>query len=65
MCQPGGFEKRSDEIGNVRISKKSPDTIRDSMAKYGMEMLGPPIVASAWMQRTSDLEMVVRPVSAT
>src|SRR2546423_11192863 len=33
-----------DEIGNVRISRKSPDTMKELMAKYGMEMLGPPIL---------------------
>jgi len=43
MCQPGGFEKFFDEIGKVPMDKKSPDTMRSLMAKYGMEMLGPPI----------------------
>jgi hypothetical protein len=51
MCQPGGFEKFFDEIGNVPMSKKNPDTMRELMAKYGMEMLGPPIFASSWMQQ--------------
>ena len=51
MCQPGGFEKFFDEMGNVALDKKSPDTMRDLMAKYGMEMLGPPIFASSWMQQ--------------
>jgi len=41
MCQPAGFEKFFDEIGNVPISKKSPATMKELMAKYGMEMLGP------------------------
>jgi mannose-6-phosphate isomerase-like protein (cupin superfamily) len=49
MCQPGGFEKFFDEMGNVPMDKKSPDKMRDLMAKYGMEMLGPPIFASSWM----------------
>lgn len=53
MCQPGGFEKFFDEIGKVPMGKKSPDTMRDLMAKYGMEMLGPPIFASSWMQQHS------------
>jgi mannose-6-phosphate isomerase-like protein (cupin superfamily) len=53
MCQPGGFEKFFDEIGKVPMDKKSPDTMRDLMAKYGMEMLGPPIFASSWMQQHS------------
>jgi mannose-6-phosphate isomerase-like protein (cupin superfamily) len=51
MCQPGGFEKFFDEIGNVPMSKKSPDSMKELMAKYGMEMLGPPIFASSWMQQ--------------
>ena len=53
MCQPGGFEKFFDEMGNVPMDKKSPETMRDLMAKYGMEMLGPPIFASSWMQQHS------------
>lgn len=51
MCQPGGFEKFFDEVGNVPMNKKSPDTMKELMAKYGMEMLGPPIFASSWMQQ--------------
>ena len=51
MCEPGGFEKFFDEIGNLPMSKKSPDTMKELMAKYGMEMLGPPIFASSWMQQ--------------
>jgi mannose-6-phosphate isomerase-like protein (cupin superfamily) len=53
LCQPGGFEKFFDEIGKVPMDKKSPDTMRDLMAKYGIEMLGPPIFASSWMQQHS------------
>jgi mannose-6-phosphate isomerase-like protein (cupin superfamily) len=53
MCQPGGFEKFFDEIGRVPMDKKSPNTMRDLMAKYGMEMLGPPIFASSWMEQHS------------
>lgn len=51
VCQPGGFEKFFDEIGNVPMDKKSPETMRNIMAKYGMEMLGPPIFTSSWMQQ--------------
>jgi hypothetical protein len=47
------FEKLFDEIGKVAMDKKSPDTMRDLMAKYGMEMLGPPIFTSSWMQQHS------------
>lgn len=53
MCQPGGFEKFFDEMGKVPMDKKSPETMRDLMVKYGMEMLGPPIFASSWMQQHS------------
>jgi mannose-6-phosphate isomerase-like protein (cupin superfamily) len=53
MCQPGGFEKFFDDIGKVPLDKKSPDTMQDLMAKYGMEMLGPLIFASSWMKQHS------------
>ena len=53
MCQPGGFEKFFDEMGNTPMEKKSPDVMRSLMAKYGMEMLGPPIFASSWMRQHS------------
>jgi mannose-6-phosphate isomerase-like protein (cupin superfamily) len=51
MCQPGGFERFFDEIGNVPIGKKNADTMKELMAKYGMEMLGRPIFASSWMEQ--------------
>lgn len=51
MCQPGGFERFFDEMGSVAADKKSPEKMKDLMAKYGMEMLGPPIFASSWMQQ--------------
>jgi quercetin dioxygenase-like cupin family protein len=51
LCQPGGFEKFFDEIGSVSMTKKNAETMRAIMAKYGMEMLGPPIFASSWMQQ--------------
>jgi mannose-6-phosphate isomerase-like protein (cupin superfamily) len=51
MCQPGGFEKFFDEMGNVPANKKSPAAMKELMAKYGMEMLGPPIFASSWMEQ--------------
>ena len=50
MCQPGGFEHFFDEIGQVPSSEKSPETMKELMAKYGMDMLGPPLFASAWMK---------------
>jgi len=51
LCQPGGFEKFFDEIGKVPMEDKSPEVMRSLMAKYGMEMLGPPIFASSWMRQ--------------
>jgi hypothetical protein len=32
------------------MDKKSPDVMKELMAKYGMEMLGPPIFASSWVK---------------
>jgi hypothetical protein len=40
-------------MGKVPMDKKSSENMRDLMAKYGMEMLGPPIFASSWMQQHS------------
>jgi mannose-6-phosphate isomerase-like protein (cupin superfamily) len=51
MCQPGGFEHFFDEIGNVPPTEKGPEKMRTLMAKYGMEMLGPPVFASSWMKQ--------------
>lgn len=51
LCQPGGFERFFDEIGNVPADKKSPDKMKELMAKYGIDLLGPPIFASSWMQQ--------------
>lgn len=51
MCQPGGFEKFFDEIGSVPMDKKNESTMKELMAQYGMEMLGPPIFASSWMKQ--------------
>jgi mannose-6-phosphate isomerase-like protein (cupin superfamily) len=51
MCQPGGFERFFDEIGSVAADKKSPEKMKELMAKYGMDLLGPPIFASSWMQQ--------------
>ena len=47
VCQPGGFEKFFEEMGN-EMAKVSSDAamqkMKDVMAKYGMEMLGPPLL---------------------
>ena len=47
VCQPGGFEKFFEEMGN-EMAKVSSDAamqkMKDVMAKYGMELLGPPLL---------------------
>lgn len=47
MCLPGGFEKFFDELGkSPLLNSKEPSEIRqlhELHAKYGMELLGPPI----------------------
>ena len=48
VCFPGGFEKFFDEIGRemLDVPPDSPAATRkmkDAMAKYGMELLGPPL----------------------
>ena len=51
LCQPGGFEHFFDEIGSVPADSKSPQKMKTLMAKYGMDMLGPPLFASSWMRQ--------------
>jgi quercetin dioxygenase-like cupin family protein len=51
VCQPGGFEHFFDEIGKVPLERKNTETMRELMAKYGIELLGPPIFASSWVQQ--------------
>jgi quercetin dioxygenase-like cupin family protein len=46
VCQPGGFEKFFEEVGNEMEtvdSAKAQNKMREVMAKYGMELLGPPL----------------------
>jgi mannose-6-phosphate isomerase-like protein (cupin superfamily) len=43
VCQPGGFEQFFDEFAKAGISKDAPEQMVQAMAKYGMEMLGPPL----------------------
>jgi mannose-6-phosphate isomerase-like protein (cupin superfamily) len=47
VCQPGGFERFFDEIGremvDVHDAEAATRKMRDVMAKYGMELLGPPL----------------------
>jgi mannose-6-phosphate isomerase-like protein (cupin superfamily) len=48
VCQPGGFEKFFNEMGQEMEGAHAGDpsvaaTMKAVMAKYGMEMLGPPL----------------------
>ena len=49
VCQPGGFEKFFEEIGR-EMEGVAPDgatarqKMKETMAKYGMEVLGPPLL---------------------
>ena len=51
LCQPGGFEHFFDEMGSVPADAKTPQKMKALMAKYGMDMLGPPIFASSSMRQ--------------
>ena len=42
-CQPGGFEKFFDALGSIPEDNVSQPAITRVMAKYGMEVLGPPL----------------------
>ena len=47
VCQPGGFEKFFEEMGNAmeKVDSSNVQTkMREVMAKYGMELLGPPLL---------------------
>jgi quercetin dioxygenase-like cupin family protein len=46
VCQPGGFEKFFEEMGNEMEkvdSSSAQNKMKEVMAKYGMELLGPPL----------------------
>ena len=47
VCQPGGFEKFFDEMGremaDVHDAETATRKMKDVMAKYDMELLGPPL----------------------
>ncbi len=45
LCQPGGFERFFDELAKSEMNKDTPERMVQLMAKYGMEMLGPPLFA--------------------
>ena len=42
-CQPGGFETFFDELGRIPDASADEAAITRVMAKYGMEVLGPPL----------------------
>lgn len=45
ICQPGGFEKFFDDMGSEMAtvnSEEAQNKMKEVMAKYGMELLGPP-----------------------
>jgi quercetin dioxygenase-like cupin family protein len=47
VCQPGGFEKFFEEMGSEMAtvaSAQAQQKMKDVMAKYGMELLGPPLL---------------------
>lgn len=48
-CLPGGFEKFFDELGNVPADQLSLNRMKGIMARYGMDLLGPPLFA--WAQQ--------------
>jgi mannose-6-phosphate isomerase-like protein (cupin superfamily) len=50
LCQPGGFEKFLDELGNTPAGQMNEVRMKEVMAKYGMEYLGPPLLGS-WRQQ--------------
>lgn len=43
MCQPGGFENFFDAFVRGMMDKASPAQMEQIHARYGMEMLGPPL----------------------
>ena len=49
-CQPGGFEKFFDALGSIPEGNVSDASIRRVMAKYGMEVVGPPLFG-LWRQQ--------------
>jgi uncharacterized RmlC-like cupin family protein len=50
-CQPGGFEKFFDALGKIPDAALDEAAIKRVMAKYGMELLGPPLFGVVWRQQ--------------
>ena len=54
VCQPGGFEKFFEEMGNEMEradSTGAQNKMKQVMTKYGMELLGPPLFKPLRQQR--------------
>ena len=50
-CQPGGFEKFFDELGKIpQTHANDPSRVKQVMAAFGMELLGPPLFGM-WRQQ--------------
>ena len=50
-CQPGGFEKFFDELGKIpEAEANNPARVKQVMAAFGMELLGPPLFG-VWRQQ--------------
>lgn len=47
---PGGFEKFFDALGRIPEEKVNDAAIRQVMAKYGMDVVGPPLFG-LWRQQ--------------
>ena len=43
VCQPGGFEKFFDALDKIPDDKATDAAIKAVMAKYGMDVVGPPL----------------------
>jgi hypothetical protein len=43
-CTPGGFEGFFDEASKAMMDKASPEQVNKIWAKYGCELLGPPLL---------------------
>ena len=46
VCQPGGFEKFFDDLAKMPDEMNAP-RMKEVMAKYGMELLGAPLLSSS------------------
>ena len=49
VCQPGGFEKFFDDLAKLP-DEMNATQMKVVMAKYGMELLGPPLLSSSKKQ---------------